>query len=55
MEEICDLVTIKKSGKGMYDYGRLLLKSIRLLQSEGKNFNVYAAFARDIEYRKLRH
>lgn len=55
MEEICDLVTIKKSGRGMYDYGQLLLKSIRLLQSEGKNFNIYAAFAGEIEYRNVKH
>lgn len=55
MEEICDLVTIKKSGRGMYDYGQLLLKSIRILQSEGKNFNIYAAFAGDIEYRNVKH
>lgn len=54
MEEICDLVTIKRSGIGMYDYGQLLLKSIRLLKSENKKFNIYAAFAGDIEYRNIK-
>lgn len=35
LEEICDRVTIQKSGKDACDYGRLLLRSMRIVQSEG--------------------
>ncbi len=54
MEEICDWVTIRRSGKKAYAYGQLLLKSVRILQSESENFNMYAAFAGDKEYRNIR-
>lgn len=50
MEEICDLVTIQKSRGKAYDYGQLLLKSIRILQAESENFNMYAAFAEKKKY-----
>lgn len=54
MEEICDLATIQKSGGKAYAYGQLLLKSMRILQAESKDFNRYAAFAGDKEYRNIR-
>lgn len=54
MEEICDWMTIRKNGAGAYEYGRLLLKTMRLLQAESKDFNLYATFAGDQEYRSIR-
>lgn len=54
MEEICDLVTIQKSKAKAYTYGQLLLKSMRVLQAESEDFNMYAAFAGDREYRNIR-
>lgn len=54
MEEICDWATIRKNGAGAYEYGRLLLKTMRLLQAESRDFNLYATFAGDKEYRKIR-
>ena len=54
MEEICDWMTIRKNGAGAYEYGRLLLKTMRLLQAESKDFNLYATFAGDKEYRSIR-
>lgn len=54
MEEICDLVTIKRSEWKAYDYGQLLLKSMRVLQAESEDFNMYATFTGDKEYQNVR-
>lgn len=54
MEEICDWVTIQKSEGKVYAYGKLLLKSMRLLQAENENFNMFVAFAGDKEYQSIR-
>lgn len=54
MEEICDWVTIQRSEGKAYAYGRLLLKSMRVLQAENENFNMFAAFAGDKEYQNIR-
>lgn len=54
MEEICDLVTIRKSREEAYTYGQLLLRSMKILQAEGEDFNMYANFAGDKEYRNIR-
>lgn len=54
MEEICDWVTIKRSGDKAYAYGQLLLKSMRVLQAESEDFNMYATFAGDKEYQSVR-
>lgn len=54
MEEICDLVTIRKSGGKSYEYGQLLLKSKRILQTESKDFNIYATFAGNEDYQSIR-
>ena len=54
MEEVCDWVTIQKSGGKAYAYGQLLLKSMRVLQAENENFNMFAAFAGDKEYQDIR-
>lgn len=54
MEEICDWVTIRRSEGKAYGYGQLLLKSMRVLQAEGEDFNMYATFAGDQEYRNVR-
>lgn len=49
LEDICDQVTIQKSGRSAYAYGRLLLKSMSLLRAESLNPGV--AFAETREYR----
>lgn len=54
MEEICDWVTIRRSKGKAYAYGQILLKSMRVLQTEGENFNMFATFAGDKEYRNIR-
>lgn len=54
MEEICDWVTIKRSEGKAYAYGQLLLKSMRVLQAENKDFNMYATFTGDKEYQSVR-
>ncbi len=48
LEDICDQVTIQKSGKSAYEYGKLLLKSMSLLRAE--TLNPGAAFAETREY-----
>lgn len=54
MEEICDVVTIRRSKGKAYAYGQLLLKSMKVLQAESKDFNIYATFAGDKEYHNIR-
>lgn len=54
LEEICDMVTIKRLGDRAYDYGRLLLKSMRVLKAENDDFNMYATFAGNKEYKNIR-
>lgn len=54
LEEICDWVTIKRSGKKAYAYGQLLVKCMRILQMESEEFNLYAAFAEDKEFGYVR-
>lgn len=54
MEEICDRVTIRHNEDKAYDYGRLLLKSMKVLQAESRDFNMFATFAGDKEYRDIK-
>lgn len=54
MEEICDLVTIRRSKGKAYDYGQLLLKSMKVLQTESEACNMLASFAGDQEYQNIR-
>lgn len=54
MEEICDWVTIRESGKSAYEYGQLLIKCVRLLQAESDEFNMYATFAGGSAYADIR-
>ncbi len=49
LEDICDQVTIQKSGRSAYEYGKLLLKCMSLLRAE--SVNPEAAFAERREYR----
>ncbi len=53
LEAICDRVTIQRSGAKAYDYGRLLLNSLRLLGDE--RVDTMAAFAGEQEYRSIRN
>lgn len=54
MEEICDLVTIQRSRRKAYTYGQLLIKSMKVLQAENEDFNMFATFAGDKEYQNIR-
>ena len=54
MEEICDWVTIKRSEGKAYAYGQLLLKSMRVLQAESEDFNMYADFVENNKYQSVR-
>lgn len=54
MEEICDFVTIQRSQRKAYTYGQLLLKSMRILQAESEDFNMFATFAGEKEYQNIR-
>ena len=54
MEEICDRVTIGKIRGGAYEYGNLIVKSIRLIQDEYLGGNVWAAFAGEQKYKSLK-
>lgn len=53
LEEICDRVTIQSSGRTSYAYGQLLIKSMRLLQAESEEFNMYATFMGNDEYQDI--
>lgn len=58
LEQICDRVTIRKSGRDAYAYGLLLLKNMRLLNpeaSELKRKNATIAFAGTDGYRDVRN
>lgn len=52
LEDICDQVTIQESGGNAYEYGRLLIKSMKALGTEA--FEGTAAFAGEKEYRDIR-
>ena len=52
LEDICDQVTIQESGGDAYEYGRLLIKSMKVLRTEA--FEGTAAFAGEKEYRDIR-
>ena len=54
MEEICDRVTIRKISGRAFEYGNLIVKSIRLIQDEYHGQNVWAAFAGEQEYKSLK-
>ena len=54
MEEICDWVTIQRSSGKAYSYGQMLLKSMRIIQAEIEDFNMFPTFAGDKEYRNTR-
>ena len=54
MEEICDVATIQKEQSDACEYGQLLLKTMQLLQTESRDFNMYASFAGNPKYRDIR-
>ena len=53
MEDICDRVTIQKGSSTAYEYGQVLLKSIKLLKAE--NMGMSATFAGEKDFRDLKH
>lgn len=52
LEHICDRVAIQKSNGNAYDYGRLLLKSLRRLKEEAQRGT--AAFVGEHSYREMK-
>lgn len=54
LEDICDRVTIQRSGKSAYEYGKLLLKSMLVLQREPMNLTAAFAGARKYQITKKR-
>lgn len=52
MEEICDRVVIQQSRETAYDYGKLLLNSLRVLGDE--TIDTPAAFAGEREYQSIK-
>ncbi|MCH5333693.1 MAG: M56 family metallopeptidase [Agathobacter sp.] len=52
MEEICDRVTIRNGSSTSYEYGQVLLKSVKLLKAE--NMGMSAAFVGEKDYRDLK-
>lgn len=54
MEEICDKVTIKGCSGKVYEYGHLLLKSIRLLRKDSREQNMMAAFTCENDYKDIK-
>lgn len=48
MEDICDKVTIQRSGKSAYEYGTMLIKSIKILQET--TFETMVTFAGEKNY-----
>lgn len=52
LEEICDRVVIQRSRKTAYDYGRLLLNSIRILGND--SIDTPAAFAGERKYESIK-
>lgn len=54
MEEICDRVCIQNSGKTAQDYGRLLLKTLKLLRSERDNASSVVTYAGEKDFEDIR-
>lgn len=52
MEDICDRVTIQKGGSTAYEYGQVLLKSVKLLKAEGMGMS--ATFVGAEDYKDLK-
>jgi len=52
MEDICDRVTIQKGGSTAYEYGQVLLKSVKLLKAEGMGMS--ATFVGEEDYKNLK-
>ena len=53
MEDICDRAVMQRGGLTSYEYGNVLLKSVKLLRSEQAPESL-AAFAGERDYRELR-
>ncbi len=55
MEDICDRVTMRRNGLQSYDYGKLLLHTIRLLQDRQKpDMDIPFAFAGEREFGRMK-
>ncbi len=52
MEDICDRVTIQKGCGTAYEYGQVLLKSVKLLKAEGMRMS--ATFVGEEDYKDLK-
>lgn len=54
LEDICDKVTIHRSGDDFYSYGKLLVKCMRILNEEEKQLARAAAFADSSDYESVK-
>lgn len=54
MEQICDIVSIQKSRENAKSYGKLILKSMELLQERQQILSGSAAFAAEPEYGRIK-
>lgn len=54
MEDICDRVCIQNGGRTAQEYGRILLKSLKLLCSESEGLLSAVTYAGEGEYRDVR-
>ena len=54
MEDICDRVCIQNSGKTAYEYGMVLLKTLKLLQLGSENITVATAYAGEKDFKEMK-
>lgn len=54
MEDICDRVCIQNGGRTAQEYGRILLKSLKVLRSESEGLLSAVTYAGEGEYRDVR-
>ena len=54
LEDMCDRVCIQKSGREAYEYGEVLLKSLRLLRSQNENIPSVVTYAGEKEFRDMK-
>ncbi len=54
LEEICDWVTMQNGRQSPYDYGRLLIKSMKAVPKDNRNMGRAVAFAGEQQYRQFK-
>lgn len=54
LEDMCDRICIQKWGRGACEYGEILLKSLKLLQSQQDNISSIVAYAGEKEFEEIK-